>query len=108
MSGGNIKVVVRCRPLNSRELARGATCLIRMEGNQTIITKPPDHKGNRDMEDVKAFTFDKSYWSADKNDPTYADQEMVYNDLGEDLLNHAFDGYNCCIFACKYYTQIAT
>ncbi|KAL7333117.1 hypothetical protein PS15p_202062 [Mucor circinelloides] len=99
MSGGNIKVVVRCRPLNSRELARGATCLIRMEGNQTIITKPPDHKGNRDMEDVKAFTFDKSYWSADKNDPTYADQEMVYNDLGEDLLNHAFDGYNCCIFA---------
>jgi len=43
MSGGNIKVVVRCRPLNSRELARGATCLIRMEGNQTIITKPPDH-----------------------------------------------------------------
>lgn len=99
MSGGNIKVVVRCRPLNSRELARGATCLIRMEGDQTIISKPPDHKGNRDMEDVKAFTFDKSYWSADKNDPTYADQEMVYNDLGEDLLNHAFDGYNCCIFA---------
>ncbi|RCH81242.1 kinesin-like protein Klp8, partial [Rhizopus azygosporus] len=49
--GGNIKVVVRCRPLNSREIARGATCLIRMEGNQTIITKPPDHKGSRDTED---------------------------------------------------------
>ncbi|KAI8090253.1 uncharacterized protein B0P05DRAFT_464203 [Gilbertella persicaria] len=70
-----------------------------MEGNQTIITKPPDHKGNRDMEDVKAFTFDKSYWSADKNDPSYADQNRVYNDLGEELLDHAFDGYNCCIFA---------
>lgn len=83
------------------ELARGAACLIRMEGDQTIITKPPDHKGSRDMEDVKAFTFDKSYWSADKSDPTYADQTTVYNDLGEDLLNHAFDGYNCCIFACK-------
>ncbi|KAI9472234.1 MAG: hypothetical protein EXX96DRAFT_583345 [Benjaminiella poitrasii] len=100
MSGGNIKVVVRCRPLNSRELARGATCLVRMEGNQTIITKPPDHKGNsRDAEDIKAFTFDKSYWSANKSDPHYADQDRVYNDLGEDLLNHAFDGYNCCIFA---------
>ncbi|CAO3672219.1 unnamed protein product [Rhizopus stolonifer] len=24
---------------------------------------------------------------------------MVYSDLGVDLLNHAFDGYNCCIFA---------
>ncbi|KAI9008854.1 hypothetical protein CLU79DRAFT_776037 [Phycomyces nitens] len=95
MSGGNIKVVVRCRPLNSREIARGAVSLVRMEGNQTIIRKPPGKEG----EDIKAFTFDKSYWSADKNDPTYADQKVVYNDLGEDLLNHAFDGYNCCIFA---------
>ncbi|CAO3625816.1 unnamed protein product [Cunninghamella blakesleeana] len=24
---------------------------------------------------------------------------MVYNDLGEELLDHAFDGFNCCIFA---------
>ncbi|CDS10964.1 hypothetical protein LRAMOSA03229 [Lichtheimia ramosa] len=99
MSGGNIKVVVRCRPLNSRELARGAVGLIRMEGNQTIISRPPDSKTGKESEDIKAFTFDKSYWSADKNAPNYADQQMVYNDLGEDLLNHAFDGYNCCIFA---------
>ncbi|KAI8081649.1 uncharacterized protein BX664DRAFT_197879 [Halteromyces radiatus] len=97
--GGNIKVVVRCRPLNSRELARGATGLIRMDGNQTIISKPPDQRTGKESEDIKAFTFDKSYWSADKNDPSYADQQTVYDDLGEDLLNHAFDGYNCCIFA---------
>ncbi|KAI7877349.1 kinesin-domain-containing protein [Lichtheimia hyalospora FSU 10163] len=97
--GGNIKVVVRCRPLNARELARGATGLIRMEGNQTILSRPPDSKTGKESEDIKAFTFDKSYWSADKNAPNYADQQTVYNDLGEDLLNHAFDGYNCCIFA---------
>ncbi|ORZ21973.1 hypothetical protein BCR42DRAFT_160311, partial [Absidia repens] len=97
--GGNIKVVVRCRPLNSRELARGATELIRMDGDQTIISRPLDQRTGKDSEDIKAFTFDKSYWSADKNDPSYADQQTVYNDLGEDLLNHAFDGYNCCIFA---------
>jgi hypothetical protein len=82
------------------ELARGATTLVRMSGNQTIITKPPEARSSKD-EDVKAFTFDKSYWSADKNDSSYADQATVYNDLGEDLLDHAFDGYNCCIFACK-------
>lgn len=74
---------------------------MRMSGNQTIITKPPELRNAKD-DDVKAFTFDKSYWSADKNDPSYADQGMVYNDLGEDLLDHAFDGYNCCIFACKW------
>ncbi|ORX50933.1 kinesin-domain-containing protein [Hesseltinella vesiculosa] len=99
MSGGNIKVVVRCRPLNSRELQRGATCLIRMEGDQTIISRPPDQRTGKDNEDIKAFTFDKSYWSADKSDSSYADQQTVYSDLGVDLLNHAFDGYNCCIFA---------
>ncbi|CAG8501729.1 21252_t:CDS:10 [Gigaspora margarita] len=107
MSGGNIKVVVRCRPLNSRELARGAKCLIRMEGNQTIITRPTDTSdpGNAKVankkgeEDVKSFTFDKSYWSFDKNDSNYATQAHLYNDLGEDLLNHAFGGYNTCIFA---------
>ncbi|KAG1468354.1 hypothetical protein G6F56_003878 [Rhizopus delemar] len=71
-----------------------------MEGDQTIITRPPDHKANsKDTEDVKAFTFDKSYWSFDKKDINYADQATVYSDLGVDLLNHAFDGYNCCIFA---------
>ncbi|KAI9310444.1 hypothetical protein BX666DRAFT_1869635 [Dichotomocladium elegans] len=92
--GGNIKVVVRCRPLNARELARGATCLVRMDGNQTILSKP-----GGDIKDVKAFTFDRSYWSVNPEDSDYADQEMVYNDLGRDLLQHAFDGYNCCIFA---------
>ncbi|KAI8641211.1 hypothetical protein BD408DRAFT_418578 [Parasitella parasitica] len=104
---GNIKVVVRCRPLNAREKARGATTLIRMTGNQTIITKPASpnaihqkKKGQKDEEEsVKAFTFDRSYWSADKDDDQYADQELVYNDLGRELLDHAFDGYNCCIFA---------
>lgn len=72
-----------------------------MEGDQTVLSRPPDSKTGKDSEDIKAFTFDKSYWSADKNAPNYADQQTVYNDLGEELLNHAFDGYNCCIFACK-------
>ncbi|KAG0189862.1 kinesin-like protein Klp8 [Apophysomyces sp. BC1034] len=80
------------------ELARGATCLVRMEGNQTILTKPPQNKSEK-AEELKAFTFDKSYWSADKTDDHYADQCLVYNDLGRELLDHAFLGYNCCIFA---------
>ncbi|KAI8877974.1 kinesin-domain-containing protein [Backusella circina FSU 941] len=101
---GNIKVVVRCRPLNAREIARGADCLIRIEGNQTILTKkttstPLSRKHQQQEEDVKAFTFDRSYWSGNKLDDHYADQELVYNDLGRELLDHAFDGYNCCIFA---------
>ena len=35
-----------------------------------------------------------------KDDPQYASQETLYNDLGKDLLNHSFEGFNTCIFAC--------
>jgi kinesin family protein 1 len=65
-----------------------------MDGNQTLITKPSTNE-------VKSFTFDKSYWSANKDDDHFANQELVYQDLGRELLDHAFDGYNCCIFACN-------
>ncbi|KAH8918304.1 the Kif1a motor domain complexed with Mg-Amppcp, partial [Atractiella rhizophila] len=100
---GNIKVAVRCRPLNSREIARGATGLIRMEGKTTYLSPPPEDAttvGKAIEKETKAFSFDHSYWSAgSKDDPDYASQHTVYSDLGVDLLNHAFDGFNACIFA---------
>lgn len=88
-----------------------------MDGNQTIITnnkkstsashhQTSSRKTAVDDDQVKAFTFDRSYWSADRADDHYADQELVYNDMGRELLDHAFDGYNCCIFACNVYYLI--
>ena len=32
-------------------------------------------------------------------DEKFASQQQVYNDLGVEMLQHAFDGYNVCIFA---------
>ncbi|KAI7822880.1 hypothetical protein BC939DRAFT_452877 [Gamsiella multidivaricata] len=90
--GGNIKVVVRCRPLNSREIAKQSECIIHMDGNMTTIRKPDDGSS-------KSFSFDHSYWSFDKNDANYAGQQRLYEDLGVELLNHSFSGYNTCIVA---------
>nr|XP_019000355.1 kinesin [Kwoniella mangroviensis CBS 8507]OCF63816.1 kinesin [Kwoniella mangroviensis CBS 8507] len=103
--GGNIKVVVRCRPLNSRELARGAKGLIRMEGNQTILD-PPEQTGQASGRATEkksmSFSFDKSYWSAGpRDDPKYASQQTLNDDLGVELLDHSFEGFNTCIFACE-------
>ncbi|KAG6853719.1 hypothetical protein C0991_002135 [Blastosporella zonata] len=101
---GNIKVVVRCRPLNSRELARGAKPLIRMTGNQTIID-PPEVGSTQDSKRATerkqlAFSFDKSYWSAGPRDePGYCSQQTLYDDLGKELLDHGFSGFNACILA---------
>ncbi|ELU38361.1 kinesin-like protein [Rhizoctonia solani AG-1 IA] len=101
---GNIKVVVRCRPLNSRELARGAKGLIRMVGNQTFLD-PPDEtpqqqKGRATERKTMAFSFDKSYWSAGPRDePGYCSQQTLFDDLGKELLDHSFAGFNACILA---------
>ncbi|KAG5732272.1 Kinesin-like protein [Termitomyces sp. T112] len=101
---GNIKVVVRCRPLNARELGRGARCLIRMSGNQTIID-PPEPGSSQDAKRATerkqlAFSFDKSYWSAGPRDePGYCSQRTLYDDLGKELLDHGFAGFNACILA---------
>ncbi|KAI5894442.1 kinesin-domain-containing protein [Schizophyllum commune H4-8] len=101
---GNIKVVVRCRPLNSRELARGAKPLIRMQGNQTFLD-PPEAGSSQDTKraterKTMAFSFDKSYWSAGPRDePGYCSQKTLFDDLGRELLDHGFAGFNTCIMA---------
>lgn len=47
----------------------------------------------------KEFTFDYSYWSHDDNSPNFASQERVYSDLGTEVVDCAFEGYNACVFA---------
>ena len=46
------------------------------------------------------FSFDHSYNSAvSRDDPQYASQDTLYQDLGRDLLEHSFQGFNVTTFA---------
>ncbi|XP_056399015.1 kinesin-like protein KIF1B isoform X14 [Hyla sarda] len=95
MSGASVKVAVRVRPFNSRELGKESKCIIQMQGNSTSILNPKNPK-----EPAKSFSFDYSYWShTSPDDPCFASQSRVYNDIGKEMLEHAFEGYNVCIFA---------
>ncbi|XP_060749684.1 kinesin-like protein KIF1B isoform X4 [Tachysurus vachellii] len=95
MSGASVKVAVRVRPFNSRETSKESKCIIQMQGNSTTILNPKNPK-----ETPKSFSFDYSYWShTTPEDPCFASQSQVYNDIGEEMLQHAFEGYNVCIFA---------
>lgn len=38
--------------------------------------------------------------AGDKDDEDYASQQTLFNDLGVELLDNAFQGFNACIFAC--------
>ncbi|XP_037629047.1 kinesin-like protein KIF1B isoform X8 [Sebastes umbrosus] len=95
MSGASVKVAVRCRPFNSREIGKESKCIIQMQGNTTTILNPKAPK-----EPAKTFSFDYSYWShTTPEDPSFASQNLVFNDIGKEMLAHAFEGYNVCIFA---------
>ena len=54
---------------------------------------------NKRSVEEKEFPFDYSFWSLHRDDPHYADQEDIYNALGEEYLDHNFEGYHTCIFA---------
>ncbi|KAI1849455.1 hypothetical protein JX266_004950 [Neoarthrinium moseri] len=120
--GGNVRVVVRVRAFLPREIERGAECLISMDPvmQSTTLHVPNDSDPanakarTRKVVEEKSFTFDNSFWSHDKEDRHYAHQEEVYNALGEEFLDHNFEGYHTCIFAYgqtgsgKSYTMMGT
>ncbi|KAJ8308377.1 hypothetical protein KUTeg_013251 [Tegillarca granosa] len=101
----SVKVAVRVRPFNQREKTAGSKCVISMKGTTTTITNP-------ESGDTKSFSFDHSYWSHDSyiedgegiyikdtDSSNYADQRQVYSDLGQGVLDNAWQGYNAALFA---------
>ncbi|KAH8179622.1 kinesin motor domain-containing protein [Sarocladium implicatum] len=122
--GGNVRVVVRVRAFLKRELEKRTKCLIAMDPMTQVTTLfPPDEdelssakvniKSRKILEDKK-FTFDNSFWSHNTDDAHYAHQQDVYDSLGEEFLDHNFEGYHTCIFAYgqtgsgKSYTMMGT
>ncbi|KAJ2724132.1 hypothetical protein GGI07_002167 [Coemansia sp. Benny D115] len=97
----NVVVAVRCRPLNAREIKRGAACLVSMNGQQTELTKPTVLQQSKPTAKTqRTYTFDYSYWTAGStSDAGYASQEVIFNDIGRAVLGHALAGYHCCVFA---------
>uniref|UniRef100_A0A671SL66 Kinesin-like protein KIF13B n=1 Tax=Sinocyclocheilus anshuiensis TaxID=1608454 RepID=A0A671SL66_9TELE len=112
----NVKVAVRVRPINRRERDLKTKCVVDMEGNQTILY-PANGNLGKDICDVsfQVFAYDYCFWSMDEVEAAkFAGQDVVFQCLGESLLDSAFQGYNACIFAYgqtgsgKSYTMMGT
>ncbi|XP_037698414.1 kinesin-like protein KIF13A isoform X4 [Choloepus didactylus] len=100
MSDTKVKVAVRVRPMNRRELELNTKCVVEMEGNQTVLHPPPSNTKQGERRPPKVFAFDYCFWSMDESNTTkYAGQEVVFKCLGEGILEKSFQGYNACIFA---------
>ncbi|XP_057881496.1 stAR-related lipid transfer protein 9 [Melospiza georgiana] len=114
----NVKVAVRVRPLSKRERAEGGRVIVEVDDKvakvrnikvDSRLDSSWDSRGK-----TVAFSFDYCYWSVDPEDPKYASQEMVFQDLGTSVLSGAFRGYNICLLAYgqtgsgKTYTMMGT
>ncbi|XP_069105023.1 kinesin-like protein KIF28P isoform X2 [Argopecten irradians] len=76
-----------------------------MSGKTTEIKDPENMSA-----EPRRFAFDYSYWSHDQftensegylepSGSKYADQKVVFDDLGRGVLDNAWKGYNCSLFA---------
>lgn len=77
----SVKVCVRVRPFNQREKDRKAKCIIQMKGKTTQIMQSGSGKKN-------TYSFDYSHWTHDPKDSHFVDQEKVYKDIGQEMLDH--------------------
>ncbi|XP_039311276.1 kinesin-like protein KIF13A isoform X3 [Solenopsis invicta] len=98
MATDKIKVAVRVRPYNRRELELCTQCVVEMTGQQTIL-QHPSTMDKIDRNKPKTFAFDHCFYSLDPGMDNFASQEVVFDALGRDILDNAFQGYNACIFA---------
>ncbi|XP_076257161.1 kinesin family member 3C isoform X1 [Rhynchophorus ferrugineus] len=82
----NVKVIVRCRPMNKRETENNCKCVIKIQ-NPAIETWDP----GEGPAFPKTFTFDSTY---DQDSNT----EMIYNDICYPLVESVLEGYNATVF----------
>ena len=91
----SVKVAVRVRPFNDREKAASLEPVVKMSpSNKTVTVKAPTN--------AVTFVFDHVLWSLggkDADGTAAVGQPDVYLQLGSPLVDHAFNGFNSCLFA---------
>uniref|UniRef100_A0A0B7ATH0 Kinesin-like protein n=1 Tax=Arion vulgaris TaxID=1028688 RepID=A0A0B7ATH0_9EUPU len=85
-----VKVVVRCRPLNEKEIADGHGRVVDMNVKRGVVEVKNPKSG--DSESLKKFTFDSVYdWSSKQRD--------LYDETFYELVDSVLKGFNGTIFA---------
>ncbi|XP_065205081.1 osmotic avoidance abnormal protein 3 isoform X2 [Planococcus citri] len=84
-----VKVIVRCRPMNSREMALKCKPVVQMNTDKCTcsLLHPGDYSAP-----PKVFTFDGVYNESSTT-------EHIYNEIAYPLIESVLDGYNSTIFA---------
>ncbi|XP_033150518.1 osmotic avoidance abnormal protein 3 isoform X1 [Drosophila busckii] len=85
--GENVKVIVRCRPMNQKEISNKCDTVVESGAYEVTVLNPSARNAPR-----KSFTFDNVYDGLSKS-------ETIYNDMCYSLVESTLEGYNGTIFA---------
>ncbi|EDV90923.1 GH23984 [Drosophila grimshawi] len=85
--GENVKVIVRCRPMNLKEIGSKCNSIVEIGDYVVSVLNPSARSAPR-----KSFTFDSVYDGHSKT-------ETIYNDMCYSLVESTLEGYNGTIFA---------
>eukprot|EP00756_Hemistasia_phaeocysticola_P011874 Hpha_TRINITY_DN15152_c3_g13::TRINITY_DN15152_c3_g13_i2::g.127290::m.127290 len=98
-----VKVMVRIRPFNSRELAgldadEFPTSILHFEGKKVTVL-------DKNSAPLDNFEFHETFWSIPEYQKQYgvmkpfADQEFIYDFTGKPAVETALSAKHCCVFA---------
>ena len=85
-----VKVVVRCRPLNSKETSDGRVQVVEMDERMGMVALSGGTGSSN--EPAKTFTFDSVF-------PPNTEQERIYKATAMPICDSVMEGYNGTIFA---------
>ena len=94
-SNDNVRVVVRCRPLNEKEKGMNCKVAVKCDEVRGTVSITTEGKGG---DPPKVFTFDRVFGPESK-------QTDVYNDAARPIVESVIEGYNgmfakCLVFSC--------
>jgi hypothetical protein len=94
--GTNVVVAVRLRPFNKRENFLESKSVVECEQNTVrLINSATKADGGKEQ----SFNFDYVFNSFDSGSSSFANQQVVFETVGIDLLVNAWCGFNVSIFA---------
>lgn len=89
-SNDNVRVVVRCRPLNEKE--KNMKCPMAVKCDEVRGSVTVNQSESRSGDQPKVFTFDRVFGPESK-------QTDVYNDTARSIVESVLEGYNGTVFA---------
>lgn len=90
-AGSNMRVYVRCRSRNQREIDEKSSVVISTlgaQGKEIVLSNSP----NSLSQHKKTYAFDQVFGAE-------SDQETVFNSIAKSYIHEMLQGYNCTVFA---------